>query len=68
MLRRCGSAALTALSLVGLAAFLCSQPVQAQELGTISGLVTDASGSVIAKAQVAVTNEQTGLTRNLHTN
>lgn len=56
------------LAPVALAVLLCSQPAQAQELGNISGVVTDASGSAIPNAQVAVTNEQTGVARNVVTN
>ncbi|MGH9620537.1 MAG: carboxypeptidase-like regulatory domain-containing protein, partial [Bryobacteraceae bacterium] len=57
-----------ALAPVALAMLLCSQPAQAQELGNISGVVSDASGSVIPSAQVKVTNDQTDVTRNVVTN
>src|SRR5579884_918871 len=61
---------LRASLLVGVSAVLFwgLPQLHAQELGSISGLVTDASGSVIPNAQVTVTNEQTGATRNLQTN
>jgi hypothetical protein len=39
-----------------------------QTLGTITGEVTDSSGSVIPNASVTITGEQTGLTRTVKTN
>ena len=63
MLKRSGALpALFAASLVVLL-FSCAQNLLAQGQGTISGLVTDASGSVIPGAQVKITNELTGLSR-----
>ena len=59
------SAALAAVALLGLS---FSSQLEAQEQGTISGLVTDASGSVMPNAQVKVTNESTGLSREFQTN
>jgi hypothetical protein len=46
----------------------CSRQLQAQEQGTISGLITDASGSVIPNAHVKITNEQTAVARDIQTN
>jgi hypothetical protein len=55
-------------ALVAIAA-LCVSPVVAQQtLGSITGEVTDASGSVIPNADVTITGEQTGLAREVKTN
>src|SRR5882672_4002706 len=44
--------------------FLTSVPVYAQVTGaTLSGTITDASGGVIAGAQVSVRNTATGITK-----
>jgi len=43
--------------------FLTAIPVFAQTSGTILGTVKDASGGLVAGANVAVTNSETGLTR-----
>ncbi len=48
--------------------FIGLPSLQAQQQGTISGLVTDASGSVIPDAKVRISNEETGFTRDLVTN
>jgi len=64
LVKKRGILAATAVALLA----LCSLPAPAQEQGTISGLVTDATGSVIPNAHVKVTNEQTGLSRDLATN
>jgi Carboxypeptidase regulatory-like domain len=57
---------------VALLAVVCitiSQPLSAQKItGTISGVVTDPSGAVVAKASVSIINGETGLTRNVTTN
>ncbi len=58
----------TAFAALALFLFPGSRQLQAQEQGTISGLVTDASGSVMPNAHVKVTNELTGLTREFQTN
>ena len=42
--------------------------LQAQNLGSIVGLVSDSTGAVIPGADVSVTHQETGLTRNLQTN
>jgi hypothetical protein len=47
---------------------LCSQAVWGQQQGRISGLVTDASGSVIPHAKVTITNQSNGFTREVVTN
>jgi hypothetical protein len=59
-----GTAFLTLIVLV----FLCPQSARAQRQGTISGLVTDKSGSPVPNAQVKLTNEGTGLSRNFSSN
>jgi hypothetical protein len=52
-------------SLVQLAPDLLSAQVAG---GTITGTVTDASGSLIPEAQVSITNQATGVTRKVTTN
>ncbi len=53
----------------GLATFVAPPATQAQaDLGSISGVVTDASGAVVAKATVTVTNLATGAVRSSVTN
>ena len=48
---------------------LCVSPALAQQtLGSVTGEVTDTSGSVIPNADVTITNEQTGLTRTVKSN
>jgi hypothetical protein len=51
------------LLLVCLLAFACSAAVFAQATSQISGTVTDASGAVIAGAQITATQTTTGITR-----
>ena len=67
MFSHAGAAAVRLLSaaVLVLAAFTsASTPLRAQSVsGTILGTVTDASGAVVSNAKVIVTNEGTGLTR-----
>lgn len=67
MLRSAYSAA-AVFAALGLFTLVCPNRAHAQEQGTISGLVTDASGSVVPGAKVKVTNESTGFSRDLETN
>jgi hypothetical protein len=46
---------------------LLALPVRAQNLGRISGIVSDSSGGVVAGATVTVTDVDRGITRNLTT-
>ena len=48
--------------------FFCPASALAQRQGTISGLVTDKSGSPVPNAQIKLTNEGTGLSRNFASN
>ena len=48
--------------------FFCPESARAQRQGTISGLVTDKSGSPVPNAQIKLTNEGTGLSRNFASN
>ena len=49
--------------------FILTAPAWAQVgTGTISGVVTDASGAVIPKAAVSLRNTQTGVVTNIATN
>lgn len=68
MSNRRGAAAPCAIFALALLTFLSPQPLRAQGQGTISGLVTDASGSVVPTAQVKLTNQQTGLARTITAN
>jgi hypothetical protein len=66
-LRTLQSSIFRLLALVAVAA-LCVSPVLAQQtLGSITGEVTDTTGSVIPNADVTITGEQTGLTRSVKT-
>src|SRR5215470_381282 len=52
-------------------AFLCAAPIafgQGTDLGTIRGTVTDASGSVVANADITITDNATGAARAAKTN
>lgn len=63
MKRTCASFVTACLALA-LVVTLVSQPLQAQILyGTLVGNVTDSTGAVIPGAQVTITNEGTGATR-----
>jgi len=62
---RCKRAALLALVLVPLGLL---SPVHAQTLSGIVGTVTDASGSVVPKAKVTITNVATGVVKNTDSN
>jgi Carboxypeptidase regulatory-like domain len=54
---------LTGISSIFLVFLLCSSVAFGQrDLGTITGTVTDPSGSAIANAKIAVTNDATGVT------
>ncbi|HLK33801.1 MAG TPA: TonB-dependent receptor, partial [Terriglobales bacterium] len=54
--------------LVACVLLLSLLPLQAQKItGTISGVVTDPSGAVVANATVTITNVATGLTRTITT-
>ncbi|MBV9679284.1 MAG: carboxypeptidase regulatory-like domain-containing protein [Acidobacteriaceae bacterium] len=68
MSNRCRTSAPCAAAVLVFVSLLCPQQSSAQGQGTISGLVTDASGSVIPNAQVKLTNQQTGLARNITAN
>src|SRR4051812_25879920 len=68
MLNRNAISAAFAATLVILATLVSPHHANAQGQGTISGLVTDASGSVIPNAQVKVTSQQTGLARSITAN
>ena len=61
--------ALRKLMLVCLMFAFCGQLVLAQvNSGTISGTVRDASGAVLPGASIAVTNQDTGITRSVTSN
>ena len=48
--------------------FFCPENARAQRQGTISGLVTDKSGSPVPNATIKLTSTATGLTRTFATN
>ncbi len=56
------------ISLAALSLLLSAGGVFAQTTATITGTVSDASGSVIPGAQITITNLETGQTRTLQTN
>src|SRR5262249_41154357 len=58
----------TKIALLICFALLTATNVLAQATATIVGAVTDSSGKVIANARVAVTQKETGLTRQVTTN
>ena len=61
--------ALSLLTTVGFVLNLAAPAARAQaDLGSIAGVVTDASGAVIPNAQIAVTNPATGAVRTSVTN
>ena len=61
--------ALGLLATVGLVLNLATPPAYAQaDLGSVTGVVTDASGAVIPSAKVAITNPDTGAVRVAQTN
>lgn len=55
------------LVLVLAALIYCSPPVHAQTLGTITGVVSDSSGAVMAGVTVTATNEATNISRQIIT-
>jgi outer membrane receptor protein involved in Fe transport len=55
------------LKLLGVVIFLSATLAAQTSTGTFSGLVTDESGAVVPGAQVAVTNIETGIARNVQT-
>jgi hypothetical protein len=67
MLQRIGAHVIAPVALLVFAC-LCVNKANAQGQGTVSGLVTDNSGSVLASAQIKLTNQQTGFSRTSQTN
>lgn len=66
---RIGRIAIASLMLVGiLICFSTTGYAQGSNLGTIRGTVTDANGAVLPNAAVQVTDQATGLVRNVTTN
>ena len=66
---RIGRITIASLMLVGI--FICFSTTgyaQGSNLGTIRGTVTDANGAVLPNAAVQVTDQTTGLSRNVTTN
>ena len=47
---------------------MVSAAVAQESTGTISGAATDPSGAVVPQAEIIVTNVQTGVARNGHSN
>ena len=57
------------ISIVLVLGFVCSAPASAQVSGaTLSGLITDPSGSAVASATVSIKNQATGVIREVTTN
>ena len=59
----------SAMLMVVISVLACASHVQAQTItGSISGVVTDSTGSVIPSATITLTSEKTGQTRTVATN
>ncbi|MBV8830538.1 MAG: carboxypeptidase regulatory-like domain-containing protein [Acidobacteriaceae bacterium] len=63
-----GLGAIASTLIAVLMLLLPAHTLNAQEQGRISGLVTDASGSVIPDAKITITNQDKGFTRDVVTN
>ena len=56
------------LALAVVFALICLSPLQGQNLGTISGLVTDKTGAAVPGAEVKLTHQETGFIRTFPSN